>query len=333
MTRSLRLTALVVLILLAATSVTLFAQRRISLGSIAPANSLWDRSLKKMAADLQQATDRRVNIQVRSGSQGDESAIVRRLKLGSTQAATLTQIGLNEIHEAFGVLGMPFFFASDDEARHVIDTLEPTFADALAKQDLVLINWGHTGWAHLFSKEPITALDELKAAKLYTSSGDDRMVRWYNENGFNPMPLALSDVPVALNTGMINAYPFPPYAAMLLQYYRPAPHMLDLPLGPVIGATVMTRRIWDRLGEADRDAVLLIGKKIENELFREVPLQDAEAVAEMQKRGLNVTELSPEALQEFRHAADEMNASMRGPVVPEAVYDDAVRARDAFRSR
>ncbi len=331
--KSLRLTALVVLVALAITSVMLLAQRRLVLGSIAPANSLWDRSLKKMAVDIQKATDRRVRIQVAAGSQGDETAIVKRLKMNTSQAATLTQIGLEVIDGAFGVLGMPFFFESDAEARDVLDALEPRFTRALLDQDLVLINWGHTGWAHLFSKEPISSLDELKEAKLYTTSGDDRMVTWYNENGFNPVPLELSDVPVALNTGMISAYPFPPYAALLLQYYRPAPHMLDLPLGPVIGATVMTTRRWNRLSEADRDAVLSIGKRVEDQLFRDVPRQDSEAVDEMKKRGLTVTELSPDALREFRDAADAMNASMRGPIVPAAVYDEAVRARDAFRAR
>ena len=331
--RSLRLTAIVVLVTLAVTPVMLLAQRRISLGSIAPANSLWDKALKRMAVDVQKATDRRVRIKVAAGSQGDETAIVRRLKLGTTQAATLTQIGLSEIDEAFGVLGMPFFFESDAEARHVLDALQPRFRRALRGQGLVLVNWGQTGWAHLFSKDPVSSLDELKAAKLYTSSGDDRMVNWYKENGFNPVPLGLSDVPVSLNTGMINAYPFPPYAAMLLQFYTSAPHMLDLPLGPVIGATVMTTKSWERLSEADRDTMLSIGKRVEDQLFRDVPRQDAEAVDEMKARGLTVTELSPKAVDEFRQAADAMTASMRGPIVPAEVYDEAVRARDAFRGR
>ena len=299
--RSLRLSALVALVALAATPVLLQAQRarQIKLGSIAPANSLWDRSLKKMAADIQKRTDRRVKIRIDAGSQGDETTIVKRLKLNLSQAATLTQIGLKEIDGAFGVLGMPFFFESDAEARHVLDALQPRFTRALGEQGLVLINWGHTGWAHLFSKEPISSLDELKEAKLYTSSGDDRMVAWYDQNGFNPVPLNLSDVPVALNTGMIGAYPFPPYAAMLLQYYRPAPHMLDLALGPVIAATVMTTRAWDQLSAADRDTVRSIGKRVEDELFREVPRQDAEAVVEMKKRKLMVNTLSPRQFGSF----------------------------------
>jgi TRAP-type C4-dicarboxylate transport system substrate-binding protein len=228
---------------------------------------------------------------------------------------------------------MPFFFESDAEARHVLDELRPTFERGLAEQDVVLLKWGHTGWAHIFSADPILSLSELKGAKLYTSSGDDQMVSWYKANGFDPVPLALSDVPVGLNTGLINAYPFPPYAAMLLQYYKPAPNMLDLPLGPVIGATVIRKAVWDRLSAEDRAAVSAAGRKLEDGLFRDVPRQDAEAVVEMRKRKLQVVELSESALTEFRKAADAMTASMRGPIVPAAVYDEAVRARAAFRSR
>ena len=330
--RLFRALALAVIITLTLTPVILMAQRAISLGSIAPPNSLWDRALKQMASNVQRATDSRVRFRVASMSQGDESAIVRRLLLGTTQAASLTQIGLEELHESFGVLAMPFFFESDAEARHVLEALRPTFERSLAERNIVLINWGHTGWAHIFSAEPISSLGELKHAKLYTTAGDDQIVAWYRQNGFDPVPLALSDVPVGLNTGLINAYPFPPYAAMLLQYYRPAPHMLDLPLGPVIGATVMHERQWDRLSAEDRDAVAAVGARLEADLFRDVPKQDADAIVEMKKRGLQVTELTAAAVTEFRQAADMMNASLRGPIVPSAVYDEAVRARDAFRA-
>ena len=327
-----RLTVAVVVTMLA-TPLLVSAQRAISLGSIAPANSLWDRALKQMATNVQTATDRRVRFRVASSTQGDESAIVRRLLLGTTQAASLTQLGLDELHESFGVLAMPFFFESDAEALHVLEALRPTFERGLAEQNVVLLNWGHTGWAHIFSADPIQSLADLKAAKLYTTAGDDQMVSWYKTNGFDPVPLALSDVPVGLNTGLINAYPFPPYAALLLRYYEPAPHMLDLPLGPVVGATVMGKRHWDRLSAQDRAAIIEAGEQLQDDLFKDVPRQDAEAVDQMRSRGLEVVELSAAARAEFRQAADTLNASLRGSIVPAAVYDEAVQARNAFRSR
>ena len=328
--RSLRIAVVVTLLVIPA---VMFAQRPLTLGSIAPANSLWDKALKEMAADLQKVTNRRVRLRIASSSQGDEATIIRRLKLNSTQAALLSQPALGEIDVAFNVLGMPFFFESDAEARHVLAALRPTFERALAGQGLVLIGWGHTGWAHFFTANPVGTLDDLKGAKIFTSAGDDAMVQWYKENGFDPVPLAVTDVAMALNTGLINAYPLPPYAVMLVQYYRSAPHMLDVPLAPVINALLVTARAWEQLGAEDKQSFLSIGKRFEDQQWDEVPRQDREAIDVMRGRGLTVSVPDEVATTEFRRAADGLTASMRGSMVPAAVYDLAVRERNAFRGQ
>ena len=326
--RSLRVVATLMLLMI---PVVLVAQRPLRFGSLAPANSLWDKALKEMAVEWQRATEGRVRLRVSSMGQGDESTIVRRLKLNTTQAAALTPPGLGEIDSVFNVMTIPFFFESDAETRHVLRALRPRFERALEAQGLVLINWGHTGWAHLFSAEPVRNLDELKRSKLFTSAGDQRMVQWYKQNGFDPVPLELTDVPMGLNTGLINAYPFPPYAVMLLQYYRSAPHMLDFPLGPVISATVITTRIWQGLSTSDRQAMLAGGKRVEEALWIDVPRQDAQAIEEMKTRGLSVTTLDQAAAAQFKGLADELTSSMRGEMVPTDVYDLALRERNSFR--
>ena len=326
--RSLRVVAALLLLL---SPVVLVAQRNLRLGSVAPANSLFDKALKGMSADTQEATDGRVRIRVQSMGQGGEATIVRRLKLGTTHAAALTAPGLGEIDDAFNVLTIPFFFESDRETRHVIEALEPRFERTLEAEGLVLINWGHVGWAHLFTAGPVRTLEDLKETKLYTSAGDDRTVRWYRQNGFDPVPLEINDVPMGLNTGLINAFPSPPYLAMLVQYYRSAPNMLDLPLGPIVAATVMNARTWARLSAGDREVLLAAGKRVEESLWVDVPRQDSEAVDEMKTRGLTVTMLDEAAVNEFRHVADEMTASMRGGIVPSDVFDLALRVRNSFR--
>ena len=328
--RSLRIAVVVILVVIPS---VLFAQRPFTLGSIAPPNSLWDKALKEMAADLQQVTNRRVRLRIASSSQGDEATIIRRLKLNSTHAALLSQPALGEVDEAFNVLGMPFFFESDSEARYVLSALRPTFERALAAQGLVLISWGHTGWAHFFTADPVRTVEDLKRAKIFTSAGDDAMVQWYKENGFDPVPLAVTDVAMGLNTGLINAYPLPPYAVMLVQYYRSAPYMLDVPLGPVVNALLVTVRTWDRLSVEDQEAFLSIGKRFEDQQWKEVPRQDLEAIDVMRGRGLTVSIPDAAATAEFRRTADELTASMRGSMVPAAVYDLAVRERNRFRGQ
>lgn len=323
----------VVALLLIAAPALLDAQRaNLRLGTILPANSLWDRALKQMASEWQQATDGRVRLQVR-GTTGDESTIIRRMRLNNPQVAALTLPALTEIDEAFNVFGIPFFFADDGEAQHVLDALTPRMRDALAENGLVLIGWGHGGWVHVFSADPVIDIDGLRRAKLFTAAGDDGMVQWYKENGFNPVPLALTDVLMGLNTGLIDAYPSPPYGALVFQWYRQTSNMLDIPLGPVYGATVITQRAWDRIDEADRAAIRESAEKMADFLFTEVVRQDRDAVAEMQKRGLTVHSVSSAEASAFRAASEGLTASWRGTRVPADVYDEAVQARSEYRNQ
>ena len=322
--------ALVALLLLSPALLT--AQRaNLRLGTILPANSVWDRALKQMASEWQQATDGRVRLQVR-GTTGDEATIIRRMRLNTPQVAALTLPGLTDIDEAFGVLGIPFFFASDAEALHVLEALTPRFREALAEQGLVLLGWGHGGWAHIFSAQPIRTIPDLQAARLFTAAGDDGMVQWYKENGFNPVPLELTDVLMGLNTGLIDAYPSPPYGALVFQWYRQTSNMLDIPLSPVFGATVMTERAWSRIDEGDREALLAAAAGMQDFLFEEVPRQDEEAVAEMEQRGLTVSGVSEAEVAMLRTVVDALTASWRGDRVPADVYDAALAARNAFRA-
>ena len=108
--------------------------------------------------------------------------------------------------------------------------------------------------------------------------------------------------------------------------------MLDIPLSPVFGATVMTERAWARIGEADREALFEGAAAMQDFLFDEVPRQDLEAVAEMQKRGLTVSSVSEAEAVEFRAVADRLTATWRGSRVPAGIYDAAVAARNEFRA-
>ena len=324
--------AMVAAALLAATAGALAQRANLRLGTILPANSVWDRALKRMASEWREATEGRVRLQVR-GTTGDEATIIRRMRLNNPQVAALTQPGLTEVDPAFNVFGIPFFFASDAEAAHVLAALTPRLRAALAGRGLVLIGWGHGGWAHVFSAQPVRGLDDLRAAKLFTSSGDDAMVRWYKENGFQPVPLALTDVLMGLNTGLIDAYPSPPYGALVFQWYRRTAYMLDIPLSPVFGATVMTERAWAGIDEADRAALLDRAAAAQAFLFAEVPRQDREAVAEMRERGLTVSAVAEPEAAALRAAAEALTKTWRGDRVPADVYDAALAARNAYRAR
>tara|TARA_B100000470_G_C19789212_1_gene391353 strand:+ start:1478 stop:2245 length:768 start_codon:yes stop_codon:yes gene_type:complete len=255
------------------------------------------------------------------------------MRMNNPQVAALSPLGLQEIDEAFSVFGVPFFFESEAEAVQVLEDLTPRLRAVLAENGLVLLNWGHGGWVHIFSGASISTLDDLRGTKLFTSAGDDGVVNWYKENGFQPVPLALTDVLMGLNTGLIDAYPSSPYSALVFQWYRQTSHMLDVPLAPLFGATVMSQRAWQRISDADQKAILDVAADTQQSMFIEVPQQDDEAVREMKSRGLNVAGVNESQAAVFRSEAENLTASWRGSMVPGDIYDAAVEARNRYRSR
>ncbi len=304
----------------------------VKLATLVPDGSVWDKVLKGMGAEWSAATQGRVSLHIYPGGvSGDEPDVVRKMRIGQLHAAALTIAGLSDIDDSFRVFGIPMFFQSYPELFEVIDRMEPEFKKRLDAKGFVLLNWGHGGWVHLFSRTPVHDIDELKKLKIFVWAGDDRGVQMWKANGFNPVALAATDILPALQTGMIDALPSPPLAANLLQWYRKAPYMADIGLGPLAGALVITKSAWAKIAPADQAAILAACKKAEGRLEREIPGQDSSAVVEMSKRGLSVVHIAPAQAQVWRATAESFAAQLREKTVPKDILDLATRERDAYR--
>jgi TRAP-type C4-dicarboxylate transport system substrate-binding protein len=249
------------------------------------------------------------------------------------QGNLLMAAGLGQIDNSFDVFGMPFFFESDAEAAYVLQKLAPVLEQRLDAKGFRLLAWGSGGWVQVFSKAPLRTLNDVKAAKLFTSQGDDKSVQWYKANGFHPVALSANDIPtqLKLTNGMIDAAPSPPYPALVLQMFRDAKYMLDVRVAPLFGALIVTKAAWAKIDAPDQQVVMTAAKAFETRIMADAPKLDADSVATMKTRGLNVISLDAKATTEFRTAADKLLATMRGDIVPADIYDLAMREREAFR--
>lgn len=301
------------------------------LATLVPDGSVWDKNLKQMASEWTKLSAGRVSVNIfPGGALGDDREIVRRMRFENPQAAALTVVGLADLDDAFNVFSMPFFFDSYDELYAVIDRMTPMLAQRLDQKNVALIAWGHGGWAQVFTTKPVRTLSDLKQIKLFTAAGDERMVQWYKQNGFQPRALAMTDILTGLTSGMIEGMPAPPAAALAFQWFRQTKYMLNLGIAPVVGALVVTKKTWISLPDADRTQFLASAKAMESRLKAEIPKQDASSIDEMKKRGLTVTTAEG---SEWKSIAQSFSTSMRGSMVPPDVYDLAFKERDAFRQK
>jgi len=303
------------------------------LASLAPDRSVWASVLSEMGAEWKEATNGRVTLRIYpSGVAGDDPDVVRKMRIGQLHAGTITQAGLTEIDSAFNLFNTPLFFDSYDEYFYVLEQIQPALEKILNDKGFVLLHWAHGGWVHLFATKRVESVADLKRLKLFVWAGSDRMVRWWKDAGYKPVPLAFTDVPTGLQTGMIEAMPNTPLAALSFQNYRSTPYMLGLGFAPFLGATLVTTKAWERLDGGDRSAIMAAVEKAAERFRTEVPEQDAEATTEMEKRGLTVISVEdPAMLQEWRAEAANFAAAMREDFVPANIYDLAAAARQKYR--
>lgn len=305
----------------------------VKLATLVPEGSVWDKALRDMGAEWSTATQGRVSLRVYPGGvAGDEPDVVRKMRIGQLQAAAITTAGLASIDPSFNVFNVPMFFTSYPELYATLDKLEPVLRARLEAKGFILLSWGHGGWVYFFTKQPVESVDGLRRTKMFTWAGDDQMVNVWKAKGFNPVPLAATDIMTGLQTGMIDSYPTTPLLGLTLQWYRQTPNMVGMGMAPLVGGLVMTKAAWLKLPAADRAKVQAACDKMERKLEIEVPRQDTTAVGEMEKRGLHVNTVNAANAAQFRAVAEEFATAMAGIRIPPDVLALARKERDAFRN-
>lgn len=306
----------------------------VKMATLVPDGSVWDQILKDMGASWQEDTNGEVSLRVYAGGiAGDEPDVVRKMRIGQIHAAALTVTGLSVIDDGFSVFEIPMLFDSYGELFHVLETLRPDFEKRLADKGYVLLNWGQGGWVHFFSKEPISGVEDLRKQKLFVWAGDDSAVQLWRQNGFQPVPLAATDILTGLQTGMIQALPTTPLAALSLQWFRQTPYMQGLGLAPLVGATVMSERTWKRLSPEAQKVIKESARKAEKELWDQIPKQDERAIQEMSQRGLTVVEVPTDVAAAWRKEAETFIDFQRQRMKAKDLLDRVRQERDAFRAQ
>ncbi len=287
----------------------------LKLATLVPEGSIWDKALREMGDQWKRETQGRVSLRIYAGGvAGSESDILRKMRIGQLQAATLTVTGLEQIDPSFGVLSMPLFYDSFEEYLHVLDALSPRLEAKLEAKGYVLLHWGYGGWARFFSRAPVRNIEDLRKQKIYVTAGGDGMFAMWRDNGFRPVALAPTDIMTGFQTGMIDVVATTPLAALSLQWFRQASFMQETGLAPLGGATIVKLRDWNKIDEADRKLLLAHASALEERLRKEIPEQDLIAIEEMSKRGLTVTPADRSA--EWHSTATRLAESMRGKLVP-----------------
>ncbi len=306
-----------VLVLIAVVGTASTAQE-IKLASVAPEASPWGAALNQLAVDWREISNGRVRVRVyHNAIAGDESDVLRKIRIGQLQAAVFTSAGLKQfVPEVFSV-SVPFLIDTEEELDYVIENLEPELNEIVEENRLHVLAWSRAGWVHFFSNQELVYPEDLRSVRLASDPADEELQQAFRLMGFRPTPVTQNELITSLNSGLADAFYTSPLVAAGFQWFALAPNMLGVRVAPFLGAIVISDAAWRRIPNNIKEELLSSARNVADQIDREVLDLEEEALRQMQRFGLNVTEATPEVEQAWKDYVAESEAELLSVFDPE----------------
>ncbi len=280
------------------------AQTVLKLATLAPEGSSWMNLFHEWGRNIESKTAGKLKVKFYAGGvAGDERDVVRKMRLGQLNGAAVTAIGLGLIQSEVRVLELPMMIKNYAELDHVRNAMDADFRKKFDEKGYVLLGWGDVGPVHIYSNMPIKSKADLAQTKLWAWTDDPLVKTMFKQLGSNGVPLGVPDVLTSLQTGLINACYGSPLSMVTLQWNTKVKYMTSMQLSQAIGATVVSKRDWDKLPADVQKVVMDEAKAMEQKLLKTIRADNDASLKAMKAGGIQIVE-TPAAMQkEFEEQA------------------------------
>lgn len=289
----------------------------IKFATVAPEGSSWMNIMKEAAADLKKTTDGRVIFKLYAGGvAGDEPDVIKKIRIGQYQGGGFTGVGLGEILPESRIVELPFLFRNLQEFDHVQKKLTPHFEEHFRAKGYEFIAWAEPGLVYLMSQKPIRSAADLRGVKMWVWEGDPLAEALLKAFKVSPVPIALPDVLMSLQTGMINTVYAPPLAALAVQWNTRIKYLLDDPITNSTGAILVSKAAWEKIAPADQKTAKEVLRRHFARLTAVTRKQNQEAIAKFRQMGITVIKADPKNHEEMAGLAVGIRTSLIGRLYP-----------------
>lgn len=271
------------------------AKITIKMATVAPKGHALTKRMDVFNEEIIKATNNEVAFKIYwGGVQGDDNNVLRKIRLGQLHGGFFSGYSLGHIVPEVRVTEMPFIFNDDMEVKYVRDKLEKTMSGYFDKKGYVVLGgFIDIGFMYLFSKKPITSLQHLKESKCWVPGEDSLGQAFYKSMNIQPVPLSINDVMTSISTNLIDSAGMTPLGAVAFRWYTKFQYISDYPLINIVGANIVSKRIWKKISPESQQIIMDIAKKYSDIQKRDLRLANAESYDLLQQAGVKVVNIDP----------------------------------------
>ena len=153
---------------------------------------------------------------------------------------------------------------------------------------LVAVAISATKGYHIVLRAPVGPSGDLQGRKIRGTPSYHNVI---NMLGASPVVLPGGEVYSALEKGVVDGAAWPASGVLGMRWYEVAKYMLRPSFGLSHYLFLMNLNAWNRLTDAERNALLAEGRKVEEIWFKEYDRMVDEEEAGLIQRGMQITEM------------------------------------------
>jgi len=267
----------------------------LKMATVAPKGHAMTRRMDEFNEEVKKATGNKVAFKIYwGGVQGDDNNVFRKIRLGQLHGGFFSGYSLGNIVPEIRVTEMPYIFSNDDEVQYVRDKLESTMFEYFDKKGFVVLgSFVDIGFMYLFFKEPVTSLDDMRKTRCWVPGEDSMAQAFYKSMDIQPVPLSVNDVMTSVSTNLIDSAGMTPFGAMAFRWFTRFKYMSDYPMLNVVGANIVTKKIWNKISPEHQKIILEIAEKYCNKQKEDLRAANNESMALLEEAGMTILHVDP----------------------------------------
>lgn len=281
------------------------------------------------AALLEQASGGKYRVKVaHSASLGDDRQMLKSVRLGTMHMTVNSDGPVAEIVPELNAFGLPYLFASLPQAWTVLDgKIGDDIAAKLNDKGYVVLAWWDNGIRKITHvSKPIRNPDDIKGMKIRTPQSEVT-IDSFRALGANPAPLAFSELPAALQSGVFEGQENPLANIYSSRLHELTPYIAKSNHKYEMAPILASKKWWDTLPVADRQ-MIQTAMDAATWYNRGVFLTaDAELEQKLIAEGAKFNEVDTDAFKDATKSVYDKWQGQIGDIVPQIRQAAAAAAR------
>ncbi len=299
----------------------------LKVGTLAPGDSPWGQVFKVWKRAVEERSGQNIQLQFFwNGTQGDESAMVGKIRTGQLDGAAITAIGLGQVYKQVLVLQLPGLYTDWGKLDNARNQMKASFDAQFDAQGFKVLGWGDVGKGHVMTKGfAVKSPDDLKHKNTYYYSGDPIGPVLFSLIGdVTPKQMGVPEILPGLTSGSINVVIAPALAAEQLQWASRLDNINNAVAGVGIGALVFSSNKIKSLPADAQNILIQTGAITGQALTTRIRNEDDAAFGRLKARMAGY-DPNPAEVAQWNKLFADTRARLRGTVFNAQVFDDAVK--------